>query len=155
LALQQLKTVALDITMIALDITMTLSARQLIHQGGLRGRRAHTHTRTHARKRTRSIFELTCNFSLLYTILKISSIVNPLKPLFADSTQKGIRPGKNQSAECSVVRATLLLDTTHEMPHNQDIMNDTTKFAHWDLNEGVDIPDFSISAWHEQITTDS
>jgi hypothetical protein len=68
----------------ALDTTMALSSKhELINQGGLheiRGRRARTHARSN--------FDSTYNFSLLYTILNISSIVSPLYYAFLPICRK-------------------------------------------------------------------
>jgi hypothetical protein len=48
-------------------------------------------------RKRRSIFELMCIFSLINSVPKISSIVNPLQCLFAPSVQKGIKREKMNS----------------------------------------------------------
>ena len=63
-----------------------------IHMYNFGEQRARTHARTHAESFSvfRSILEPTCNFSLLYTVIKISSISYPYQCLFAHSAQKGM-----------------------------------------------------------------
>ena len=72
--------------------------------------------RTHARRIMfcfRSILEPMCNFSLLYTVLKISSISYPYQCHFAPSAQKGMGREKYNELNFHIVVAHQLKNHMH------------------------------------------